>query len=428
MPTSPNTPKDFSSMGSESFELAGQTKKTDKDNKNSGVILTIQEESPESLVLGKESILNGKSTGNFLIDTYNSINRFFLKRSKVKIKDKATFFHLLSVMINAGIPMVKALRSLVNQMEKTPRLQMIIDTIANNIESGSTLSGSLQNFPDVFYEQEIGMIESGEASGQLSKILENIAEDTEKAYMIKSKIKSAMMYPIVIFVLLIGVIVAMMVFVIPSLKSLFENQGAQLPLITRIVVGMSDFMVQKKLILALGALGVILAFYAFKKTSIGKYAFDKFKISVPIFGTLFKKSYLARFARSLSNLLDSNISIVRAIEITANSIGNDVYKKSLMLAMEDIKQGIPLGESLLENPLFPPMLVNMIEVGEKTAQLDEISAKVAKFYEEEVDTAVSGISKIIEPVILVVIGVTVGGVVAAIMLPIMQLSDIAGSL
>jgi type IV pilus assembly protein PilC len=329
-------------------------------------------------------------------------------------------------MVNSGIPMVKALSSLVAQMDKNPRMQMIIQQIANDVESGASLSDALQNNSEVFNEQETGMVQSGEASGQLSEVLENLASDTEKAYSIKAKVKSAMMYPIIVVLLLIAVVAAMMIYVIPQLKSLFAANEAQLPMITRIVVAFSDFLVAQKFMFMAGILVLIFFFLIFKKTAIGRYSIDKLKISVPIFGPLFKKAYLSRFARSLSNLLDSNISIVKAIEITANSIGNDVYKRRLMLSMEDVKQGIPLAESLTESVLFPPMLVNMIEVGEKTAQLHEISGKIATFYETEVDTAVAGISKIIEPVILIVIGLTVGAVVAAIMLPIMKLSDVSG--
>ena len=165
-----------------------------------------------------------------------------------------------------------------------------------------------------------------------------------------------------------------------------------------------------------------------RKTELGRIIIDNFKIKIPIFGNLFKQSYLARLARSLSNLLDSKLSIVRTMEITANSMGNEVYRKRLLIATEDIKQGIPLAESLASSDLFPPMLTNMIEVGEQTAQLDAISAKVAAFYENEVDTTVEGISKIIEPVILILIGGTVAVVVASIMLPIMKLSESAGAL
>jgi len=190
---------------------------------------------------------------------------------------------------------------------------------------------------------------------------------------------------------------------------------------------MSDFLMNKKLLLIVIVFAIVAGFILFKKTETGRYTLDKVKLKFPIFGALFLKAYLSRFARSLSNLLDSNVTIIDTLEITANSIGNEVFRKRLMLSVEDMKQGIPLAENLNESDLFPPMLVNMIDVGEKTAQLDEITAKVAAFYEDEVDTAVAGISKIIEPVILIVIGLSVGLIVAAIMLPIMQLSDISSS-
>lgn len=414
--------KDFATTGTESFKLPGQGEKKDK------IVLTIEDEkTSEGVFLDKINLKKHKGE-NVFIDILAKINDYLIRHANVKLKDKATFFHLLSVMIDAGIPLVKSLKSLVSQMNSTPKLQMVIEQIAGDVESGESFSESLLNNPDVFNEQEVGMIQSGEASGQLSGVLENLADDTEKAYSIKAKVKSAMMYPTIVFLLLIAVVVIMMVVIVPQLKSLFESNQTELPLITRIVVAISDFMVEKKITFVVSVLGVILFFLIFRKTDIGRYLIDKFKISVPIFGPLFKKAYLSRFSRSLSNLLDSNISIVKAIEITGNSIGNDVYKRRLLLSMEDVKQGIPLSESLTESDLFPPILVNMIEVGEQTAQLDKISAKVAKFYEEEVDTAVAGISKIIEPVILGVIGITVGAVVAAIMLPIMKLSEMAGVL
>lgn len=410
--------KDFATTDTESFEIPGQEK--DKER----IVLTIQEDAPtEGIVLEKGK---PQSTGNFLLDIYNDFNKWLVKHSSVNVKDKATFFHLLSVMVNAGIPMVKALRSLVNQMGKTPRLQMVLEKISDDVEAGASLSEAVSGHEDVFIEQEVGMIQSGEASGQLSSVLENLAADTEKAYTIKAKVKSALMYPVIVILLLIGVVVAMMVFVIPQLKDLFATSGADLPLITKIVVGISDFMIEKKFVFLAGVAMLVMGFMVFKKTALGKFLIDKFKISIPIFGGLFRKSYLSRFARSFSNLLDSNISVVKAIEITGNSVGNEVYKKRLLISMEDVKQGIPIAESLTESDLFPPMLVNMMEVGEKTAQLPEITGKVADFYEQEVDTAVAGISKIIEPVILVVIGLTVGAVVAAIMLPIMKLTDVAG--
>lgn len=409
--------KDFATMGTESFKLDGE-KTGDR------IVLNIQED--QGIVLGNENTKKEKTSG--IGQLFKQINLYLLSKSSVRVRDKASFFHLLSVMINAGIPMVKALRSLQAQMQSVPRLQMVIDELASGIESGTSLSDAMLIYESVFSEAEMGMVKSGEVSGQLSRVLDNLADDAEKAASIKSKIKSAMMYPVVIFCLLIAVISVMMIAVIPKLTELFATAGGDLPTVTKVVVGISDFMVNHTLALIVGVAGLVAFLIFFGKTDIGHYAYDKIKISVPIFGDLFKKAYLSRFARSLSNLLDSNVTILRTLEITANSIGNEVYRRRLLLSLEDIKQGIPLAENLSASDLFPPMLVNMIDVGEKTAQLDEITAKVAKFYEDEVDTAVAGISKIIEPVILVVIGLSVGTVVAAVMLPIMKLSDLSGSL
>ena len=415
------TGKNFANSGTESFQLG--------DDQNQGpVILNIEEEKERGVVLDKERAASVEKTGNLLLDWWNTINRYLVEHSKVKIEEKANFFHLLSVMINSGISMVKALNSLEVQMEKAPKMRLIIRSLAADIQDGESLSEAMSAYSDIFTEQEIGMIQSGEASGQISKVLNNLAADTEKVYAIRRKVKGAMTYPVIIMILLVAVVVVMMTVVVPKLTGLFEAAGENLPLITRIVVGISDYMVANVLMMTVATLGVILFVMMFKKTDVGKMAFDKMKINLPMFGTLFRKAYLSRFARSLSSLLDSKVSIIRAIEIVANSIGNEVYRKRLLLTVEDIKQGIPLAENLTGNPLFPPMLVSMVDVGEKTAQLDQIMGKVANFYEEEVDNSVATISKVIEPVILVVIGLTVGVIVAAVMLPIMRLSNLGGVL
>lgn len=409
--------ENFANVGTESFDLTKEVASA-----TPMVNLTIDEEK-DGVVLEKDAAAL-KSGG--IIGLYNRLNKALMSRSSVKTKDKATTFHLLSVMINAGIPMVRALKSLYSQMDKNPRMQMVLSALALKIEEGGSLSVAMADFRDVFSDAEISMIESGEESGQLSRVLETLALDTEKAYMIKSKVKSALMYPIIVFLMLIAVMAAMMIYVVPKLTVLFESFGGDLPLITKIVVGISNFLINQGLLIA----GVIfvgaLFFYFFRKTYTGRFVIDGLKLRIPIFGELLKKSYLARFARSLSNLLDSDVSIVRTLTITADSIGNEIYRRRLMMAVEDIKQGIPLAENLTESSLFPPMLVNMIDVGEKTAQLDEITAKVAKFYEEEVDTAVAGFSKIIEPVILAFVGLGVGAVVAAVMIPVMKLSNLSG--
>ena len=388
--------RDFATTGTEAYAIPGQKENT------SGVILTINQDiPPEGIVIDKAKGFNAR---NSIVQVFSKLDKLLISSSKVKLRDKAVFFHLLSVMINAGMPMVTSLKSLISQTYKTPRLQMVIEEIAKQVEAGSSLSEAMLKNNDVFEEQEVGMVQAGESSGQLSQVLDNISVDLDKAYSIRSKVKSAMMYPIIVMILLVGVVIAMMVFVVPQLKDLFNSNQIELPMVTKIVVAISNFMVNQKFVLVGSLIGAVVFLLIFRKTDVGKYMLDEFKIKVPVFGGLFRKAYLSRFARSLGNLLDSNVSIVRTIEISANSIGNDVYKRRLLLSAEDVKQGIPLAESLTESDLFPPILVNMVQVGEQTAELDDICKKLATFYESEVDVAVAGISKLIEPVVLVAIG------------------------
>lgn len=419
MPDIQQKKDDFATSGQEMFNLNGV-------NENKKVVLNIQQESMGGIVLDKNKKRH-VSTGNKFADWFESTNEFLVSHSAVRPKNKSNFYHLLGVMLNSGIPMITSLRSLYEQ-ETNSRFRLVIGEIKENIEGGKKFSQAMLDYPDIFTEQEVGMVQAGEESGKVVQVLDMLAKSTEKSHVIKSKVKSAMMYPAAIFGLLIVVVIAMMVFVIPKLTDLFTSTGSQLPLITRVVVGISNFMINHGILASLLIVFMIFMLMIFKKTDTGKMAFDKAKINLPILGTLFKKVYLARFAMTLSNLLDSGISIVRAFEITANSVGNEVYRKRLMLAREDLKQGIPIAENLMSSDLFPPMLISMIDVGEKTAQLGEIMEKVSDFYEQEVDTSVEGLSKLLEPIILITIGITVGGVVAAIMLPIMQLSDVASKL
>jgi len=413
--------QDFATSGTESFSLCAPP--VTKIGPNDKIVLNIREDR-KNVVLDRTKGHFEFAKGILATDLFSKANNYFIAHSKVNDNTKSNFFHLLSVMINAGIPMVTALRSLAQQESHNPKMMMVILELVSRVEAGKSLSEAMLIYGDVFTEKDIGMVKSGEASGQLSNALENLANDTMKAYEIKSKIKSAMMYPIVVMLLLIGVFVAMMIFVIPKLTELFTSYNQNLPTLTKIVIGISDFMINDKYLLIGIVAALVFSFVIFKKTDYGKYFIDLFKLKVPLFGKLFQKAYLSRFARSLSNLLNSGLSIVGTLEIVANSVGNEVYRKKLLIAMEDIKQGIPLAESLAESDFFPPMLLSMIDVGEKTAQLDTILAKVATFYEDEVATSVSGLSKILEPVILVVIGLSVGLVVGAIMIPIMKMSDL----
>jgi type IV pilus assembly protein PilC len=365
-------------------------------------------------------------TGNPIIDFGRKINAYFIDHAKVKVREKATFYRLLSVMMNAGLPLIRSLNTLGVQQEKSPKLSKILFQMAKGIESGKSLSDVMSQYNDVFDDAQIGVVRAGEASGQLNKALRSLAEEIEKSASIQGKIKGALIYPAVIMTLLVGVIFLMMVMVVPQMSELFTKTGKDLPLPTKILIAISDFCVNYWPVIVISIPILVVAFNAFKKTRSGKYLWDSFKLKIPVFGPVVQKGVISKFARSFSNMMGSGVPIIKSIEIVAFAVGNEVYKRRLLLTAEDMKRGIPMAENMAESTLFPKMLVNMIEVGEQTAQLETVVLKVAEFYDEEIDNMVAGLTKLMEPMILVIMGVSVGGIVAAIFLPIMALTGSAG--
>ena len=330
-------------------------------------------------------------------------------------------------MINAGIPLIKSLDTIAEQTVNR-KLRNALFEIARAIEKGGTFSRSMVNFPSIFSEAHTGMVRSGEASGQLNKILKQLAIEVEKAASIARKVRGALMYPAFIMFVMIIVVSGMLIFVVPKIAEIFTQSGKQLPLLTRIVIGISDFM-QHQWALLFGALfGIAIALVIARRTRQGIYATDWLLLHIPAFSGLIKKSILARFSRSLGNLLGSGVPIIQGLIINARGLGNEIYRRRVELAAEDISRGIPLAESLRDSPEFPSMMVQMISVGEQTAQLDSIAEKIAEYYEDEVDTAVAGLSKVIEPAMLVIVGGVVGSIVAAVMMPIIQLTQISGAI
>lgn len=417
--------KDFANKTSgETFELEkAQIVEGAEAALENKVILNIGR-SKEKISLKKK--IGFEKTGNFFFDIYYRVNAAFVNFGKVKMQEKATFFRLLAVMVDAGIPIINALNTLADQNKKNQKFKKIIDDMATKIEAGESLSGSMENYKKTFNESEIGMIRSGEVSGHLNDILRDLAKEVEKSAKTISKVKSALTYPIVVLVILFLVLVLMMIFVIPNIQNLFEQTGAELPGITKFVIGMSSFM-QTNIIQIFVGIGVFIGILTlWKKTKSGKTQWDTFMLHVPITGPLMQKAILAQFSRTLGNLLGSGVSIVQSLMIISNATQNDVYKKKIKFAADDIKAGIPLADALRGTKYFPAMLVNMIDTGEQTAQLETVTKKVANFYDEQVDMAVKGLTKIIEPIIMVFVGLAVGGLVAAIMLPILTLGDSVG--
>lgn len=406
------------------FEVAHEKAEIPSENEKK-IVLNIADLAEEKRLIAKAQTLKFQMTGNPIVDAFRRINTFFVEHASIKTQDLANFFRLLATMINAGMPLMKSLDSLAAQSDKIPKLRLVLENVSRKVEEGESLSNALKSHSDVFSEAQIGMIAAGEASGQLNEVLTDLATEVEKSAGIKRKIKGAMTYPIVIMTILIGVIFLMMLKVIPKITDLFSQAGSELPALTRGMIGMSDFMNNHFVLIMLGIVGIVAGFILWKKTPTGHYGWDGIKMKIPVFGRLIKQGILARFSRLFSNLMTSGVPLVQALTILSEAIGNEVYKERILLAVEDIKQGIPLAENLMNSPLFPDMLVNMVEVGEKTAALEQVMDKLADFYEDEVDVAVKSLTKAFEPIILVIIGGTVGLLVAAIMLPIIQLTNVS---
>lgn len=359
---------------------------------------------------------------------YKRLNERIESISPVNIRDKVAFFQLLAIMIDAGVPLVRALYVLSQQLNNA-RMRRIVAALAQKVESGKPLSAALQDFYGIFDDAQIGMIRAGEVSGKLNEILQQIADQVEKSAKLTSKVKGAMIYPAVILCLMGGVIFVVLGFVIPQLMELFTEANATLPKSTLFLIYASEFVQGwYKEIIA----GFILAggvFYLWKRTPSGKYRWHQLLLRVPLFGKLFRYVALTRFTRTLSSLIQSGVPIVKSLQINADAIGNEVYRRRIYMAAEDVSRGIPLAEHLMDSPfLFPEMVVSMISIGEQTAELDQVSKKIAEYYDGEVDQMAANMSKLMEPFILVVMGVVVGTLVMAIMQPIFGLLDVVGSL
>lgn len=348
--------------------------------------------------------------------------------TKVTLREKVMFFQLLSVMINAGVPIIRSLYVLAEQMNNL-KLKKVIHELALEMEEGQTLSASMEKFGTTFSESERGMIASGEASGNLNQILKDIAKQAEKTAMIVAKVKGAMIYPVSILSVMFICVFLMLTLVVPKLTDLFTQGGAELPTTTKILMGASTFAQNYWALILIFIAVAILGFMLFKRSKRGQYLLDFAILYTPVFGKVIRQLMVSRFARLLASLTNAGVPIVKALEINANAVGNEVYKRRIQYAAQDVSQGMPLGENLNESSfLFPPTVASMVLVGEQTANLNDVAGKIADFYESEVDNTVASLSKLMEPVILVVMGSLVGFIVAAIMQPIMSLSDLSTAL
>lgn len=344
---------------------------------------------------------------------------------KVKQKDISIFTRQFSTMLDAGLPLVQGL-SILSKQNPNVAMKSMLDSIREEVESGKTLTESLKKFPKHFDSLYVNMVDAGENGGILDVILERLSVYMEKAIKLKREIKTALIYPSVVISAAIIVTTVLLVFVIPTFAELFEDFGAELPLPTQIVINISNFFVDYFFYISGIFIGTLITFFKFSKTEKGKSVLHPIYLKLPIFGDLIKKVAVARFSRTLSTMISSGVPILTALNICSKTAGNKVVEVEVLKARLAISEGKQMIDTLSESVVFPPMVVQMIGVGETSGALDKMLEKIAEFYEEEVDNAVSALKQLIEPLMILFLGVIIGGLVIAMYLPIFKLGAVTG--
>jgi len=344
---------------------------------------------------------------------------------KVQQSDVIIFCRQFSTMIDAGLPIIQCLEILYSQQENKT-FKNILKSIKESVEGGETLADALKKYPKQFDNLFVNMIAAGEAGGILDTILKRLSHYMEKAAKLQSQVKGAMIYPLITIIIAIIVIAIIMVFVIPVFKEMFEGMGGTLPLPTLIVVAMSNF-VKDNILYIIGCSGLtIFAIKKYYNTKKGRILLDDLFLKLPVVGILIRKVTVAKFTRTMSTMLTSGVAILNALDIVAKTAGNKTIERAIYDVRYDIEEGRTMAEPLLESGVFPSMVCQMIAVGESTGALDQMLSKIADFYDEEVDQAVENMTAMIEPFMLVFLGVTIGGLVIAMYLPIFKMASMAG--
>jgi type IV pilus assembly protein PilC len=348
----------------------------------------------------------------------------FRKQGKVTPADIAIFARQMATMMTAGIPLVQSF-DIIGAGHENPAMQKLILAIKSDIEGGTTLADALGKHPLHFDDLFVSLVAAGEQAGALETLLDKIATYKEKTEAIKKKIKKALFYPAAVVVVAIVVTVILLIYVIPEFESLFQGFGADLPAFTRFVIDISKFLQETGWLLLLGTVGGVLAFLHFKKRSRAVQHFvDRAMLKIPVIGPILNKSAIARYARTLSTTFAAGVPLVEALTSVAGATGNIVYETAVLKMRDEVATGQRLQRAMENTDLFPNMVNQMVAVGEESGSLDAMSAKVADFYEEEVDNAVDSMSSLLEPLIMAILGVLVGGLVIAMYLPIFQMGQV----
>lgn len=343
-------------------------------------------------------------------------------KSRVSSKDRVIFSRQLATMINAGLPLAQSLNTVAEQTGNKA-LKQIIMTVLSDVNGGASLADSFAKYPKVFNAVFIALVRAGETSGTLDKSLERLANQQEHDADMLSKIKGAMVYPMIVLAVIVAVVVFMLVSLVPQVESLYNDMDKQLPGTTQILVGVANFVIDFWYIVIAVLVGVVILLRRWIDTEGGRRTWDTAKLNMPLFSPLFRKLYMARFARTAETLLASGVPLLEALKICADAVNNVVVKEAILRAVQKVKNGKPLSEGLTGEEYIMPFVPQMIKIGEQSGGIDAMLGKVADYYEKEVDNAVKAISTTIEPILMVVMAAMIGFIVIAVLLPIYSLTD-----
>ena len=392
----------------------------DGKEKKGTVVAETREEAAKSLKdqgllpmsIGKQSALD------------KDINFSFGKKG-VKVRDLSVFCRQFSSIIKAGVNVINAL-SMMSEQTENKKLKAAIKNVQSNVEKGETLSSAMRSEGDIFPSLLVSMVAAGEASGSLETAIERMAIQFEKDAKISGMVKKAMIYPIILIIVMIGVVIAMMMFVIPNFMDMFEGLDAEMPFMTVMVINMSNFILDKWWLLILIVAGIVFAYKSYYKTDAGRHMIDRIKIKIPVFGVLAVKTACARFSRIMSTLLSAGMPMISAIEIAAGTMDNVLFKDALQKVRSGVALGMGFSQQIGVARLFPAMLVHMVGIGEETGNIEDMLTNVANYYDEEVELATQSVTALMEPMIIIVMAVVVGALVLAIYQPMITLYSTLG--
>jgi type IV pilus assembly protein PilC len=342
--------------------------------------------------------------------------------AKVKAKALMVFTRQLATLIDSGLPLLRGL-TVLSRQEPNPIMKSTIATLADNVQTGSTFSETLTQFPKIFNKLYVNMVKAGELGGVLEIVLNRLAEYQEKAQKLKNKIMAAMIYPIVVMFIAVAILVFLMLVIVPKFEKIFEEMLGdknKLPTLTKYVIGFSRWMGDNFLFLAAGTVIIFVGWRLFAATAGGRRQIDAWKLKLPLFGDVQRKTAISRFTRTLGTLVTSGVPILQALNITRETAGNAIVSESIVKVHDAVKEGESMVAPLEASPVFPPMVISMVDVGEETGQLPEMLLKIADVYEDEVDNSVSALTSMLEPIMIVVLALVVGTIVLALFLPLIE--------